>query len=263
MVNDAAPSSPQAAPVSAAPVAALGSAAARAPRFSAQARLAALQSDIMDLILENNLAAGSPLPTEAELCSALGLGRNTLRESLKVLQALGVVEIRHGYGMFVAPTNFDALTTGLTFRGRLSLRQQGKEALELVDVRQTLESGLIGKSMTLMTPDHLARIEETVREMESLADQGQALAAVDSEFHRQLFEPLGNELLTHLMSVFWDVYSRIHAESGMKTASLHATALTHREIFDAVKSGDKALASERINSHFDGIREAIAALVNR
>lgn len=259
MVNDAALSSPGAAPAPAAPL----PRTARAPRFSAQARLAALQSDIMDLILENNLEAGSPLPTEAELCSALGVGRNTLRESLKVLQALGVVEIRHGYGMFVAPTNFDALTTGLTFRGRLSLRQQGKEALELVDVRQTLESGLIGQSMTLMTPDHLARIEETVREMESLADQGQALAAVDSEFHRQLFEPLGNELLTHLMSVFWNVYSQIHAESGMKAASLHATALTHREILDAVKSGNKALASERINSHFDGIREAIAALVNR
>lgn len=235
----------------------------RAPRFSAQARLAALQNDIMDLILHNNLAAGSPLPTEAELCSALGVGRNTLRESLKVLQALGVVEIRHGYGMFVAPTNFDALTTGLTFRGRLSLRQQGKEALELVDVRQTLESGLIGQAMTLMTEEHLARIEETVREMESLADQGQALAAVDSEFHRQLFEPLGNELLTHLMSVFWDVYSHIHAEAGMEATSLHATALMHREIYEAVRSGDKALASERINSHFDGIREAIAALVNR
>ena len=233
------------------------------PRLSAQARLAALQSDIMDLILDSKLAAGSPLPTEAALCAALGVGRNTLRESLKVLQALGVVEIRHGYGMFVAPTNFDALTTGLSFRGRLSLRQQGKEALELVDVRQTLESGLIGAAMTLMTPEHLARIEATVAEMESLADQGQPLAAVDSEFHRQLFEPLGNELLTHLMSVFWDVYSRIHAEARVKVTSLHATARVHREIFDAVRAGDQALASARLDRHFDGIREAIADLVSR
>ena len=260
MVNDTAPTSSGAANN---PAALSARAAARLPRFSASARLAALQNDIMDLILESNLEAGSPLPTEAELCTALGVGRNTLRESLKVLQALGVVEIRHGYGMFVAPTNFDALTSGLAFRGRLSLRQQGKEALELVDVRQTLESGLIGQAMSLMTPEHLVRIEDTVHQMEALADQGQALAAVDSEFHRQLFEPLSNELLTHLMSVFWDVYSQIHAASGMKSASLHATALMHREIFEAVRSGDKALASTRINSHFDGIREAIAELVRR
>ncbi|BCW52522.1 hypothetical protein StoSoilB13_48640 (plasmid) [Arthrobacter sp. StoSoilB13] len=58
-------------------------------RFSAQARLRALQSDIMELILERELEAGDPLPTESELSVALGVGRNTLRESLKVLQAPG------------------------------------------------------------------------------------------------------------------------------------------------------------------------------
>ena len=91
-------------------------------RFSAQARLRALQSDILELILERDLVPGDPLPTENELTAALGVGRNTLRESLKALQALGVIEIRHGFGMFVAPSNFDALTDGLTFRGRLSTR---------------------------------------------------------------------------------------------------------------------------------------------
>ena len=112
-------------------------------RFSAQARLRALQADIMELILERELEAGDALPTENELSAALGVGRNTLRESLKVLQALGVIEIRHGFGMFVAPSNFDALADGLTFRGRLSLRHHGQEALQLVDVRQALEAGLI------------------------------------------------------------------------------------------------------------------------
>lgn len=114
-------------------------------RFSAQNRSRALQAEIMELILERDLKAGDPLPTENELASALGIGRNTLREALKVLQALGVVEIRHGFGMFVAPRNFDALTDGLTFRGRLSLRHEGQEALQLVDVRQALEAGLIGE----------------------------------------------------------------------------------------------------------------------
>lgn len=261
MVNDTTP--PISGEAERSPTAASAPSPARAPRFSAQARLAALQSDIMELILDRKLEAGSPLPTEAELCADLGVGRNTLRESLKVLQALGVVEIRHGYGMFVAPTNFDALTAGLSFRGRLSLRQQGKEALELVDVRQTLESGLIGQAMSLMTPAHLARIEETVQAMESLADQGKALAAVDSEFHRQLFEPLDNELLAHLMSVFWDVYSRIDAEAGVQAVDLHSTAQMHREIYEAVRDGDRALASERINNHFEGIREAIHELVSR
>ncbi len=252
------------------------------PRFSAQARLRALQADIMDLILERELEAGDPLPTENELSAVLGVGRNTLRESLKVLQALGVIEIRHGFGMFVAPSNFDALADGLTFRGRLSLRHHGQEALQLVDVRQALESGLIAGAMDLMTPERLAAVEESVLRMEALAGAGENFVEADAEFHRRLFEPLNNELLVSLLGVFWTVYRRLQLELGgiesggvepgavelgavesgaAVEAGLLETAAVHRGIYEAVASGDKVLAAQRLNGHFDGIRGRIAAAV--
>lgn len=256
-------------------------------RFSAQARLRALQADIMDLILERELEAGDPLPTENELSAVLGVGRNTLRESLKVLQALGVIEIRHGFGMFVAPNNFDALTEGLTFRGRLSLRHHGQEALQLVDVRQALESGLIAGAMDLMTPASLAAVEESVLRMETLAGAGENFAEADAEFHRRLFEPLNNELLVSLLGVFWTVYRRLHLELGSgepggvasgvagpggvepgsvavgaaEAASLLETAAVHRAIYEAVASGDKVLAAKRLNGHFDSVRDRISQAI--
>lgn len=256
-------------------------------RFSAQARLRALQADIMDLILERELEAGDPLPTENELSAVLGVGRNTLRESLKVLQALGVIEIRHGFGMFVAPNNFDALADGLTFRGRLSLRHHGQEALQLVDVRQALESGLIARAMDLMTAERLAAVEESVLRMEALAAGGENFVEADAEFHRRLFEPLNNELLVSLLGVFWKVYRRLHLELGgaerggvavgaagpggvepgsvavgaAEKASLLETAAVHRGIYEAVASGDKALAAQRLNGHFDGIRDRISQAI--
>ncbi|MET4618652.1 DNA-binding FadR family transcriptional regulator [Arthrobacter sp. 2762] len=230
-------------------------------RFSAQARLRALQSDIMELILERELEAGDPLPTESELSVALGVGRNTLRESLKVLQALGVIEIRHGFGMFVAPSNFDALADGLTFRGRLSLRHQGLEALQLVDVRQALESGLIASSIDVMTKEQLASIEESVKQMEELAAAGENFVAADAEFHRRLFEPLNNELLINLMGVFWKVYRKIHVEIGAGNEDLAKTAAIHRNIYAAVAAGDKVLSAELLNRHFDGIRRRISEAV--
>jgi DNA-binding FadR family transcriptional regulator len=227
-------------------------------RFSAQARLRALQADIMELILERELEAGDALPTENELSAVLGVGRNTLRESLKVLQALGVIEIRHGFGMFVAPSNFDALADGLAFRGRLSLRHQGLEALQLVDVRRALESGLIGTSMDSMTPEQLASIEESVGTMEELAEAGEHFVAADAEFHRRLFEPLNNKLLMDLMDVFWKVYRKIHMEIGNTSEDLVEKAAIHRQIYAAVASGDKAMAAERLRRHFDGIRRRIS-----
>jgi len=246
-------------------------------RFSAQARLRALQADIMDLILERELEAGDPLPTENELSAALGVGRNTLRESLKVLQALGVIEIRHGFGMFVAPNNFDALADGLTFRGRLSLRHHGQEALQLVDVRQALESGLIARAIDLMTPEGLAAVEQSMLRMEALAAAGEGFVEADAEFHRRLFEPLNNELLVSLLGVFWKVYRRLHLElgaveqetvepgtvepGGVEEEGLLETAAGHRGIYEAVAARDKVLAAQRLDSHFDGIRDRIAAAV--
>ncbi|MDQ4489862.1 FadR/GntR family transcriptional regulator [Sinomonas sp. ASV486] len=232
---------------------------APAARFSAQARLRALQAEIMDLILDRGLEAGDPLPTESELTATLGVGRNTLRECLKVLQALGVVEIRHGFGMFVAPSNFDALADGLSFRGRLSLRHKGHEAMELVDVRQALESGLVGASIDVITQEQLARIEAVVVTMEESAERGDEFSEADALFHRLLFEPLDNELLLNLMGVFWKVYRKIHAEVGPSNADLVETAAAHRRILEAVGAGDKAAASELLNRHFDGIRRMLQA----
>ncbi|WP_240629742.1 FadR/GntR family transcriptional regulator [Specibacter cremeus] len=230
-------------------------------RYSARARLRALQTDIMDLILERELDSGDPLPTENELAAELGVGRNTLRESLKVLQAVGVIEIRHGFGMFVAPSGFDALADGMAFHGRLSLRHEGHEAEQLVDVRQALEAGLIGASIDAVTTEQMQRIEAAVMKMEEAADRGETFAEADAEFHRLLFEPLGNDLLMNLMAVFWKVYRKIHVEIGVDEVDLVHTAAEHRRIYEAVAAKDKPLASELLSRHFDGIRAKIKRVV--
>ncbi len=237
-----------------------GLTAARPARFGAQDRMRTLQNDIMDLILSRNLDVGDPMPTEGELCAALGVGRNTVREALKVLQALGVVEIRHGFGTFVAATSFASLGSSLAFRGRLSLRHGGHEALELVDVRQALESGLIGLAIDAMDEDDLEKLESRVEAMEALAARGRHFIDEDQDFHRLLYTPLHNELLSNLLEVFWNVYRQIHEEAGVEQHSLNETAHMHRLILEAVRAGDKALAAERLNAHFRGIREHLAAL---
>lgn len=233
-------------------------------RLGAQERLRALTSDIMDLIIERGLRAGDALPTENVLTEELGVGRNTLREAIKVLQALGVVEIRHGFGMFVAANNLVALADSLTFRGRMSLRHKGHEAHELVEVRQALESGLIGSAIDVLDGEQLRELDAIVATMEDRATRGQTFVEVDQEFHRLLFSCLENELLTNLLGVFWQVYRSIHdaidaADNGSPLVGLAETAKIHRDILEAVRSRDKVLAAELMHRHFDGIRSQLAA----
>lgn len=233
-----------------------------ARRSDARARLHALTNDITSLILERGLLPGDPLPTEQELMAELGVGRNSLREAVKVLQALGIVDTRHGFGMFVAKENLNALHESLAFRGQMSLRHHGHEATELVDVRQALETGLIGLAIRAVTEEHLDALEKVVVAMEERAARNETFVEEDKAFHRILFEPLDNQLLTNLLGVFWDVYRTIYSAIDPDLAVTHPvkTAQDHRDILDAVKDRDVDTARKLISEHFQGIR---ALLENR
>lgn len=211
----------------------------------------------MTLILERGLGPGDAMPTELELVEELGVGRNTIREALKVLQSMGIVEVRHGYGMFVGHKNLEALAMGLEFHARMSLSHRGDEALEVVEVRQALESGLIVSAMGLMTPEHLERLEACVIGMEEAAQEGRMSPELDQEFHRLLFAVLDNSLLARLMEVFWSVYGRIRDEIQEDQPAAAQVAQAHRAIFDAVRSGDGAQATVLLRRHFDGLREVL------
>lgn len=234
-------------------------------RADAQSRSRALQQEIIDLIHARHLHPGDPMPTEFELVEALGVGRNTVREALKVLQATGIVDVRHGYGMFVAEAGLSAVSVPLEFHARLSLRSAGHEALELVDVRQALESGLIGTAMKAMTPADLEALRAAVEDMEEAAGAGRPLTEADHRFHSAIFAPLGNGLLSHLLEAFWRAYTRLHEELEDEhsrlgedgAAALSGTASAHRRIYEAVAAGDAENAARLMERHFDGIRSRI------
>ncbi|HAY43021.1 MAG TPA: GntR family transcriptional regulator [Micrococcaceae bacterium] len=235
-------------------------------RLDAKARLRALTSDITALILNRDLLPGDPLPTEQELMAELGVGRNSLREAVKVLQALGIIDTRHGFGMFVAENNLSALHDSLAFRGQMSLRHRGHEAGELVEVRQALETGLIGQAIRVVSEEHLQALEATVIRMEQSAQEGDMFADADRDFHRILFEPLNNTLLSNLLGVFWEVYHSIHdviGEEQPDNPTLVETAAAHRAIFEAVRAKDIDAARLLLADHFQGIRQLLAVMRGR
>lgn len=219
----------------------------------------AIQDRIKELILEQGLAAGDPMPTEAELVERLGISRNSVREALKALQAVDIVEIHHGFGTYVGGCSLDPFADALVFRGRRSLRGNRHDLYEIVDLRQALEAGLVGQLISVVDDGDLRKLSAALDDLALHAGQGDAGDDADRAFHEQLFAPLDNQLMSQLLRVFWDVYHDLSHElapSGLDPAGI---VESHRAIYDAVAARDSARAVAAVHDHFSGIRQRIRA----
>ncbi len=218
-------------------------------------RLEATRKAIVQLILERGIRSGEAMPPEHELMRLHDVGRNTLREAIKSLQAIGVLEIRHGSGTYVRGTTFEPLVDGLVLQAKLSLQHDAKDAAELVEVREALEVGLIPRVMSLISPDDLERLDAIVYAM--MSDQGEDIEALDRSFHATLYKPLANRALSELLQVFWTVNLQVAVSLEPDPASAIETALDHKAILDGIRNGDESVAVEAMHCHFDGIRHLL------
>ncbi|MBM7772304.1 DNA-binding FadR family transcriptional regulator [Actinokineospora baliensis] len=205
-------------------------------------------------ILDNRLRPGAPLPTENELCAALGASRSSVREAIKTLDALDIVEVRHGHGTYVGELSLSALVEGLTFRGLLSPDDEFAVLSELVEVRELFERGNAERILDALDGEHLACLDELVDRM----DRGEDTVGADRAFHALLVHPLGNELVRQFTDAFWDVYTTLAPHLGLPTDE-HDTVALHRGIVDAARAEDLPGFTKAVAAHYAPIRHRIAA----
>ncbi|APU14084.1 MULTISPECIES: FadR/GntR family transcriptional regulator [Actinoalloteichus] len=217
-----------------------------------------LQDRIIDLIIDSGLTPGSPLPTENQLVDELGVGRNSVRESLRALSTLGIVDIRHGYGTFVGAAPITAFTPGLLFRARQSMRHDASVLRDLMEVRRVLEMSLVEAVVARADEDLVGELDALVAAMES-GD----LVETDQRFHETLFRPLDNEIALELIGLFWTVYHRVEAELDPPRPGRAEICHEHRTIVEAVRAGDPVAARDALGAHFVDIEERVARLIRQ
>ena len=219
----------------------------------------ALQDAIKRLIVERGLAPGAPLPPEAELMRELGVGRNRLREAMKALQALGIVDIRHGHGTYVGSLSLTALEAGLEFRTDLSVAGDLRDVRDLLQLREILETGLVPDVLRHADELDMATLERAVATLEADARHGRPAPHADWLFHKTLYEPLDNALLIQLLHVFWSVFDKLADHLVATTEHPRVTARWHREILTALRARDEQALRAAMKEHFRGIRARISA----
>lgn len=217
-------------------------------------RDAALQQRIVRLIHDRRLGPGEPLPTEPQLVDLLGASRNSVREAVRALRALGIVEIRRGLGMFVGEAPLRVFTPSLSFRIRAGENGDVGSLRDLVEVRELLEVGLIGQVAGTLSTARLAALDALVRRM------GEDPEA-DRSFHALLYESAGNALVLQLIQLFWDVYHEVEQTLGPPEDRVAEIEANHDRIVAALRAGDAAVAQDAMRRHFTDVKARISRAV--
>jgi GntR family transcriptional repressor for pyruvate dehydrogenase complex len=208
-----------------------------------------IAQQIMDLISSGALKAGERLPSERELCKNFGCGRSSLREALRCLSIVGVLNARVGEGTSVA-------IDGGKFLGKIvewRMITEKHDIENLLEVRIALEGISANKAAVLRSQEDVEKMEDLLNRMETATSDAKRFAAFDLDFHIALAKAADNALLYDLISMIRGQLART-----LSTVLLlpHALTLSHKEhtaIFSAIKRRDPEGARKAMQAHLGAV----------
>ncbi len=208
---------------------------------------------IQDLLAAKDLQPGDRLPGERELADMLSVSRASVREALRVLDYIGVVEVRAGEGTFVAtnpPTPLDPSV--------YSLLSERRFLLDLLEARRIVEESIVQLAAKRATREDLEALEGFLVQRERELATGKHDLASDLVFHAMLAESSGNPVLVSLMRHLNELWLQTRERTGRKPTSPHKALQFHRQILAAVRRRQPFSARRMLRRHLDDMRLDIA-----
>jgi len=206
-----------------------------------------IAKQIMDLISRGELKPGDHLPSERELCKDFGASRSSLREALRCLSIVGVLDARVGEGTSVAHDGEKFLRKIIEWR----LITEQHDIENLLVVRIALEGVSAANTARLATPEQVEKIRRLVNKMQSSLNDEKTFAALDLEFHIALADASGNTLVSNLIEL---VRGRLLKALHKVLVVPHALPLAfkeHRAIFEAIERHDPEAARNAMQAHLE------------
>jgi GntR family transcriptional repressor for pyruvate dehydrogenase complex len=216
-----------------------------------------IKEKIKFYIVSSHLKAGDALPTEKVLEERLGISRTVIRESLKGLQALGLIEAIQGKGYFVKDFNFEALLDNLPYILEMHLN----DFRDILEIRIVLELHYLSRLIPLYGEEDLALLNTILAELsEECRDntKGKDLIDIHSRFHCELYRRSGNTLLINLIKVFSTIQKNLTFLKRYKTSDPELFIDYHRKLIDAIEKKDVTAARNCLISHFSEAIEYVS-----
>src|SRR5262245_19138432 len=202
------------------------------------------------MIVSGQLRPGDRLPREADLATSLGLSRSSLREAVRALALVRILDVRQGDGTYVSSLAADTLLDALSFIVEF---HRDASVLELLEVRRILEPAASARAATLIDESALAHLEDILGRS-TVDSPVEDLVKNDLEFHRAIASASGNSLLASLIESLSGPTQRARVWRGItQEGALARTLAEHRAIFDAIRARDPDLARTWATVHVAGV----------
>jgi GntR family transcriptional repressor for pyruvate dehydrogenase complex len=198
-------------------------------------------------ILSANVKTGQRLPSERELAERLGVGRSSVREALKVLETVGLVEIRIGDGTYVTSQAGASFGRTLGFE----LAAWSGALMEIMDARLLIEVAAARAAAARCTDTDLAALQNEVERMEaSIHSDPPTYLASDMQFHRLIGHATHNPLIAQVITNLVDMLERLLEEANEFPAGLlNEGESSHRAVLQALQQHNPDAAARAMHLH--------------
>lgn len=206
---------------------------------------------IREALLRRDLKPGDYLPSETELTQTLGVSKSSVREAVKMLQAMGVVEVRRGQGTLVRTHPGAAFISPMIFQ--LILESGYPE--DLVELRLMFEPAFAVMAMQRATDEDLAQIAKALERLEASVRSGTQVAEDDLAFHLAILRATGNRLVVRIGETIFQLF-----EPSISISMQHIPERAvedHRRIYEALCARDEARLREAVLQSYDGWKESL------
>src|SRR5579862_7000639 len=204
-----------------------------------------IAGQIMRLISTGDLTPGQKLPSERELRLRFGVGRSSLREALRCLTIVGVLETRAGEGTYLS-LNRDKFI-GKVLEWRVATERKNVE--NLMKVRLALETETSANAALNATDEQIKELEDALEEMKQNLSDSQRFVAADVAFHLLIAKISSNELIFDLLSLIRSQLQRAFLALGNRPNSSEHALEEHYQILDALRRHDSEATQALMREH--------------
>jgi GntR family transcriptional regulator, transcriptional repressor for pyruvate dehydrogenase complex len=210
---------------------------------------------IKGMIAEGRLKSGDQLPPERDLAEKFLVSRTSVREALRALESVGLIEIRPGEGTFVREVSVEALVEPLA----LVLLAQREMIGELFEARRLLEPVIAGLAARRASREEVQEMERILDEQAKEIAAGNTGLAQDAAFHAAIATAAHNRAITRIVHAVMDLLAQSREEAISTPGRPTRSHEDHRRVLDAIRGGDAAAAERAMQDHV----VAVEALVLR